>query len=70
MSVVDDNNEKDENKEAAESDRNCNLGEIPKRNSHNKRGNRIHVEENVDEPEILEVVEDCWIMLFKTTEHK
>ena len=33
--VVDDDNKEDENEDAAESGRNCNLGEIPKRNNDN-----------------------------------
>ena len=40
--VIDDDDKKDENKEADELEINCDLGETPQRNSHNEREDGIH----------------------------
>ena len=51
-------NENDENKEAMAPKQNCNLGEMPMRSGMNDQGDGTHIIENLDEPEMLEIIEE------------
>ena len=57
MPVLDGESEHQKNEEAPESEKKCNLGELPMRNSYNKREIGIDIVGNLDELEMLEIIE-------------
>ena len=55
--ALDTNIETDESEEAANSERNCNLGELPRQNHNVMRENDVLMEGNPDKPNRVEVLE-------------
>ena len=54
--IMDDDTEQDENKEAAQSELNINLGELPTINQNDDRTNDFNLMGNPDEPKRLEII--------------
>ena len=57
LQEVDADSEKDKNEEAAESERNCTLDEMPNMNNPDGQRNYSYVE-NLDEQEILKIIQE------------
>ena len=55
--IIDDNDEQDKNKEAAQSELNNNFGGLPMRNQNDDRRNYFNLMGNPDEPKRLEIIE-------------